>query len=105
MAKRKDYELTLDEVENMIEEGVLSLDEESECSEDEDFEPIVNNLPLSSESLKEQAMTVLMKMVNRTQKLLIGLIAMAHIEDRITLLQVEPRGIILCMNSQAQNKQ
>ena len=43
MAKRKGDKLTLDEVENMIEEGVLNLDEESECSEDEDFEPIASN--------------------------------------------------------------
>ena len=45
MAKRKGDKLTLDEVEDMIEEGVLSVDEESECSEDEDFEPVSSNLP------------------------------------------------------------
>ena len=39
----------------MIEESVLSLDEESECSEDEDFEPIPNNLPSSSESSEESS--------------------------------------------------
>ena len=55
MDKRKGDKPTLDEVENMIEEGVLSLDEESECSEDEDFEPIVSNLLLSSESSKESS--------------------------------------------------
>ena len=53
MAKRKDDKLTLDEVENMIREGALRLDKESECSEDEDFEPIASNLPSSSESSKE----------------------------------------------------
>ena len=45
MSKRKGEKLTLDEVEDMIEEGVLSVDEESECSEDEDFEPVSSNLP------------------------------------------------------------
>ena len=55
MAKRKDDKLTLDEEENMIGEGVLSLDKESKCSEDEDFEPIVSNLPSSSESSKESS--------------------------------------------------
>ena len=53
MDKRKGDKLTLDEVENMIEEGVLSLDEESECSENKDFDPIASNLLLSSESSKE----------------------------------------------------
>ena len=53
MDKRKGDKLSLDEVENMIEEGVLSLDEESECSENEDFETIASNLLLSSESSKE----------------------------------------------------
>ena len=53
MDKRKVDRLTLDEVENRIEEGVLSLDKESECSEDEDFEPIASNLLLLSESSKE----------------------------------------------------
>ena len=38
-------------------------------------------------------MTVLIKTMNRTQKLLMGLVAMAHIGDRIPLLQVESRGI------------
>ena len=37
MAKRKGDKLTLDKVKNMIEESVLSLDEESECSKDEDL--------------------------------------------------------------------
>ena len=55
MAKRKDDKLTLDEVEDMIEEGVLSVDEESECSEDEDFEPVSSNLPSSSESSEESS--------------------------------------------------
>ena len=55
MAKRKDDKLTLDDVENMIEENDLSLDEESECSEDENFDPIVINVPLSSESSKESS--------------------------------------------------
>ena len=50
-------------------------------------------------------MTVLMNTMNCTQKLLIGLVAIAHIGDRILLLQVEPRGIILCMNSQARKGQ
>ena len=53
MDKRKDDKLTLDEVENMTEKSVLSLDEESECSQDEDFEPIASNLPSSSESSKK----------------------------------------------------
>ena len=52
-----------------------------------------------------QAMTVLMKTMNCAQKLLIGLVAMALIGDQIPLLQVKTRGIILSMNSQAQNKQ
>ena len=34
MAERKGDKLTLDKVENMIKESVLSLDEESECSEE-----------------------------------------------------------------------
>ena len=55
MAKRKGDKLTLDEVENMTKEGVLSLDKESECSEDEDFEPIACNLPSSSECSKESS--------------------------------------------------
>ena len=55
MAKRKGDKLTLDEVEDMIEEGVLSVDEESECSEDEDFEPVSSNLPSSSESSEESS--------------------------------------------------
>ena len=55
MAKRKGDKLTLDEVEDMIEEGVLSVDEESECSEDEDFEPVSSNLPSSSESSVESS--------------------------------------------------
>ena len=55
MDKRKGDKLTLDEVENMIEKDILSLDEESECSEDEDFEPIASNLLLSSESSKESS--------------------------------------------------
>ena len=103
MAKRKGDKLTLDEVEDMIEKGVLSVDEESECSEDEDFEPVSSNLPSSLRVQRNQAMTVLMKTMNRTQKSLIGLVAMAHIGDRIPLLQVGPQGIILCMNSQALN--
>ena len=55
MAKRKGDKLTLDEVEDMTEEGVLSVDEESECSEDEDFEPVSSNLPSSSESSEESS--------------------------------------------------
>ena len=55
MVKRKGDKLTVDEVENMIEEGVLSLDEKSECSENEDFEQIASNLPSSSESSKESS--------------------------------------------------
>ena len=55
MAKRKGNKLTLDEVENMIEVGVLSLDEKSEYSEDEDFEPNASNLPSSSKSSKESS--------------------------------------------------
>ena len=55
MAKRKGDKVTLDKVENMIEESVLSLDEESECSEDEDFEPIVSNLPSLSKSSEESS--------------------------------------------------
>ena len=55
MAKRKGDKLTLDEVEDMIEEGVLSVDEESECSEDEDFKPVSSNLPSSSESSEESS--------------------------------------------------
>ena len=39
----------------MTEEGVLSLDKEAECSEDEGFEPIATNLPSSSESSKESS--------------------------------------------------
>ena len=35
--------------------NVLSLDEESEYSDDEDFEPIASNLPSSSESSKESS--------------------------------------------------
>ena len=57
MAKRKGDKLTLDEVEDMIEEGVLSVDEESECSEDEDFEPVSSNLPSSSESSEQRFST------------------------------------------------
>ena len=104
MAKRKGDKLTLDEVEDMIEEGVLSVDEESECSEDEDF--LSQSLAICLHRLRvqrNQAMTVLMKTMNCTQKSLIGLVAMAHIGDRIPLLQVGPQGIILCMNSQALN--
>ena len=55
MGKRKDDKLTLDEEENMMEEGVLRLDEESECSVDEDIEPIASNLPSSSKSSKESS--------------------------------------------------
>ena len=55
MAKRKGDKLTLDEVEDMIKEGVLSVDEESECLEDEDFEPVSSNLPSSFESLEESS--------------------------------------------------
>ena len=55
IANRKGDKLTLDEVENMIEVGVLSLDEKSECSEDEDFEPNASNLPSSSKSSKESS--------------------------------------------------
>ena len=104
MDKRKVDKPTLDEVENMIEEGVLSLDEESECSEDEDFEPIASNLLLSSESSKESSDYSFdeddephTKTANRT-----GRNGTYWRSD--TLLQVEPRGIILCMNSQAQNE-
>ena len=53
MGKRKGDKLTLDKAINMIEESVLSLDEESECSEDEDFEAIASNLLSSSESVEE----------------------------------------------------
>ena len=52
-AKRKGDKLTLDKVENIIEESVLSPDEKLECSEDEDFEPIASNLSSSSESSEE----------------------------------------------------
>ena len=55
MAKRKGDKLTLDEVEDMIEEGVLSVGEESEYSENEDFEPVSSNLPSSSESSGESS--------------------------------------------------
>ena len=55
MAKRKGDKLTLEEVKDMIEEGVLSVDEESECSEDEDFEPVSSNLLSSSESSEESS--------------------------------------------------
>ena len=55
MAKRKGDKLTLDKVENMIKESVLSLDEESECSVDEDFEPIASNLPSLSENSEESS--------------------------------------------------
>ena len=55
MAKRKGDKLTLDEVEDMIEEGVLRRRRESECSEDEDFEPVSSNLPSSSESSEESS--------------------------------------------------
>ena len=49
IAKQKGDKLTFEKVENMIKETVLSLDEESECSENEDFEPIASNLPSSSD--------------------------------------------------------
>ena len=49
-------------------------------------------------------MIALMKIMYRIQKLLIGLVAMAHDGDWIPVLQIEPRSIILCMNSQAQNE-
>ena len=82
MAKRKGNKLMLDKVENMIEKSVLSLDEESECSEDEDFEPIASHLHLHCRRVqRNQAMTVLMKTMNCTQKLLIRLVTMAHIGD------------------------
>ena len=104
MDKRKDDKLTLDEAENMIDEGVLSLDEESECSENEDFEPIASNSLLLSESSKESSDDSSnenneshTKTANRT-----GRNGTYWRSD--TLLQVEPRGIILCMNSQAQNE-
>ena len=96
MAQRKSDKLTFDKVENMIEESVLSLDEESECSEDEDFESIASNLPLSSEISEESSDEPHTETANRTSR-------KAHIGDRIPLLQVGPQGIILCMNSQAQN--
>ena len=54
---------------------------------------------------KNQAMTVLMKTMNRGQKLLIGLVAMAHIGDQIPFIHVKTRAIIVSMNSQAQNAQ
>ena len=44
MATRKTDYLTLDEVEDTIDQGVLSLDEDSECSKDKDFEPTADNL-------------------------------------------------------------
>ena len=50
MAKRKTDYLRLDE-EDAINHGVLSLDEDSECSEDEDFETTTDNLPSSSQRL------------------------------------------------------
>ena len=40
--------LTLHQVEDMSNQGILSLDKDSACSED-DFEPIANNLPSSSQ--------------------------------------------------------
>ena len=55
MAKRKDDKLALAKVENMIEESVLSLGEESKCSEDKDFKPIASNLPSLSESSEESS--------------------------------------------------
>ena len=55
MTKQNAQYLTLDEVEHMIDQGVLSFDEDSECSEDEDFEPISNKLPFSSEGSEESS--------------------------------------------------
>ena len=103
MAKRKGDKLTLDEVEDMIEEGVLSVDEESEFQR---MKILSQSLAICLHRLRvqrNQAMTVLMNTMNCTQKSLIGLVAMAHIGDRILLLQIGPQGIILCMNSQNLN--
>ena len=79
MAKRKGDKLTLEKVENMNEEKhslrmSLSLDEESECSEYEDLSQSLATYLHRWRVQRNQAMTVLMKTMNRTQKLLIGLV-------------------------------
>ena len=63
MAKRKVGNVKLDKVEDMIEEGVLSVDEESKCSEDEDYEPVSSNLPSSFENSEKSSDEVLMKTI------------------------------------------
>ena len=55
MTKQNAEYLTLDKIKDMIDLGVLSLDKDLECSEDEDFEPIANNKPYSSEVLGESS--------------------------------------------------
>ena len=55
MDKQKTYHLMLHKGKNVINQGVLSLDENSECSEDEDFDPTADSLPLSSESSEESS--------------------------------------------------
>ena len=47
--------LTLHQVEDTSNQGILSPDKDSACSEDDDFEPIANNLPSSSEGSEKSS--------------------------------------------------
>ena len=53
MDKQKTYHLTLHKGKNVINQGALSLDENLECSESEDFDPTADSLTSSSESSEE----------------------------------------------------
>ena len=67
----------------MIEDSVLSLDEESECSKDEDFEPIAINLFLSLESSEESSNDSSDEGNELHTETVIELVALAHIGDWI----------------------
>ena len=90
MAKRKTDYQTLDEVEDVIDQGVLSLNADSECSKDENFKPTAVTYLHHLGVQRNQTKRILIKTLNCIEELLTGLVATAYTGMPMLLLQLGP---------------